>query len=60
MLDRPLVITATASNPDDVIGYLKARASTLITGTIFGGTAAVTQSTENEMEATVNDNRPKP
>jgi putative cell wall-binding protein len=59
-LDRPLVITATGTNPDDVIGYLKGHAGTLIGGTIFGGTAAITQATEDEMEATVNNNRPKP
>ena len=57
-LDRPLVITGSASDPDDVITYLKQRAGTLVTGTIFGGPAAITTLAEAIMEKTVNDNRP--
>jgi hypothetical protein len=60
-LFRPLIITASATDPDnDVLAFLQNHAGTLRNGTIFGGTSALTAATQKTMEDTVNNNRPAP
>jgi putative cell wall-binding protein len=60
-LFRPLIITASATDPDnDVLAFLQNHAGTLRNGTIFGGTSALTAVTQKTMEDTVNNNRPAP
>lgn len=48
--NAPMLITRNVDNPDDVVDYMKAHCTTLETGHLFGGPAAVSVAAEAAME----------